>query len=264
VTHYRSPQRLLEELGITEPEDIDIEAIAFHVGALIKYAPLSGCEARVLGAGDRAIITVNEKAPRGRQRFSASHELGHWMHDRNKARFRCTATDFVSAWVSDDPERRANRYGAELLMPTSMIQPRIAGKPLDFATVSTVAEEFSTSLTAAAIRVVELSTLPAMLICNERYRRKWFLRSKDVPTWLWPRDTPTSASVAHDLFASKEKHGASTVIVGAWFGHEDGDRYELHEDARRVGEYVLSLISWPNEEHLLAVIDGRVKSRYEQ
>ena len=62
MTHYRSPQRLLDELGITEPEDIEIEPIAFHVGALIKYAPLMGCEARILGAGDRAIITVNEKA----------------------------------------------------------------------------------------------------------------------------------------------------------------------------------------------------------
>ena len=194
MTHYRSPQRLLDELGITEPEDIDIEAIAFHAGALIKYAPLTGCEARILGAGDRAIITVSEKASRGRQRFSASHELGHWMHDRNKARFRCTAGDFVSAWVSDDPERRANRYGADLLMPTIMIQPRINGKTVDFTTVSSIAEEFSTSLTAAAIRVVELNSLPAMLICTERHRRKWFVRSKDVPTWLWPREAPTTAS----------------------------------------------------------------------
>ena len=263
MTHYRSPLRLLDELGITEPEDIDIEAIAFHAGALIKYAPLTGCEARILGAGDHAIITVNEKAPRGRQRFSASHELGHWMHDRNKARFRCTAGDFVSAWVSDDPERRANRYGADLLMPTTMIQPRMNGKPVDFTTVSSIAEEFSTSLTAAAIRVVELNSLPAMLICTERHRRRWFVRSKDVPTWLWPREAPTNASVAHDLFTSEERHAATNVIVGGWFGHDDGDRYELYEDARRVGNYVLSLLSWPNEDHLLAVMDGRIRIRYQ-
>jgi len=73
---YKAPDAILEELGVREPADLKIEAIAEYCGATIIYAPLEGTEARILGYGDRAIITVNSAAPRGRQRFSGGHELG--------------------------------------------------------------------------------------------------------------------------------------------------------------------------------------------
>ena len=69
VSSYKSPATLLEELGITEPLDIKIEAIAEYCDATIVYEPLKGCEARILGHGDRAIITVNSTSLRERQRF---------------------------------------------------------------------------------------------------------------------------------------------------------------------------------------------------
>ena len=43
-------EQLLQELGITEPEEIDLEAIAYYVGATIKRRPLDGCEARIVGS----------------------------------------------------------------------------------------------------------------------------------------------------------------------------------------------------------------------
>ena len=55
---YR-PNELLEELGITEPEEIELEVIAQHVGATVVVEPLTGTEARLVGSGDKAIITVN-------------------------------------------------------------------------------------------------------------------------------------------------------------------------------------------------------------
>jgi Zn-dependent peptidase ImmA (M78 family) len=84
ASFYKSPASLLDELGIREPEEIAIEAIAEYCGATILYQPLQGAEARIVGHGDRAIITVNEAVPIGRRRFSGAHELGHWMCDRGK------------------------------------------------------------------------------------------------------------------------------------------------------------------------------------
>jgi hypothetical protein len=55
-------ERLLQELGITEPKEIDLEAIAYHVGAHVRRQPLDGCEARIIGCGDRAIITVKARS----------------------------------------------------------------------------------------------------------------------------------------------------------------------------------------------------------
>jgi len=86
----KTPDELLEELGIKEPSQLKIEAIAFHCQAIILYEPLTGCEANIVGKGDRAIITVNSNAIPTRQRFSAGHELGHWMKDRGQSAFGCT------------------------------------------------------------------------------------------------------------------------------------------------------------------------------
>ena len=55
-------ERLLQELGVTSPNEIDLEAIAFHLNATVKYRQLDGCEARIVGAGNRAVITVNNSS----------------------------------------------------------------------------------------------------------------------------------------------------------------------------------------------------------
>ena len=65
---YRSPQTLLYELGITEPHEIDVEAIAYHCGAIVNYRHLDGCSARIIGYGDRAAISVDANSIR-RRRF---------------------------------------------------------------------------------------------------------------------------------------------------------------------------------------------------
>ncbi len=72
----------LDELGITDPSEIDIEAIAFYKGATVKRRPLKGCEARIIGHGDKAIITVSTTSIPERYRFSIGHELGHWFKHR--------------------------------------------------------------------------------------------------------------------------------------------------------------------------------------
>lgn len=78
-------ERLLQQLGVTEPDEIDLEAIAYYVNARVRYRPLDGCEARIIGKGDQAIITVNTNSGYRRKRFSIAHELGHWHHHRGKS-----------------------------------------------------------------------------------------------------------------------------------------------------------------------------------
>lgn len=85
MKHLTPAERLLQELGITEPEEIDLEAIAWHVGAKIKRRKLDGCEARIVGVGGKAIITVNIDSCLVRQQFSIGHEIGHWHHHRGRS-----------------------------------------------------------------------------------------------------------------------------------------------------------------------------------
>jgi len=75
-------ERLLQELGITWPKEIDLEAIAFNLGARVRYRRLEGCEARIIGRNDTATITIGEGCTPRRKRFSLAHEIGHWTHHR--------------------------------------------------------------------------------------------------------------------------------------------------------------------------------------
>lgn len=81
---FRSADALLQDLGITEPDELDLRIIAQHCKATILFQPLEGCAARITGNEERAIITIDSNSRVERQRFSAGHELGHWMLDRGK------------------------------------------------------------------------------------------------------------------------------------------------------------------------------------
>jgi IrrE N-terminal-like domain len=253
TTHYyKSPKVLLNELGITEPQDIRIEGIAQYCGATILYESLTGCEARILGLGDQAFITIRKESSLERQRFSAGHELGHWMRDRGKLAFHCAGTDFTREWQTENSEKRANRYATDLLLPDFMFTPRAKNRPITFASVEALANDFRTSLTATAIRLVELGSFPAMIICSSLQGRCWFMRGEDVPSFLYPVEKPDRDSLAYDLLAGGRRSGPITVYADTWINHRDAHRYKLVEDSRKVsGEVVITLLWWENEQQLL-------------
>src|SRR3984957_4572423 len=159
-----SADKIIKELGISEPTDIDVEAIAQYCGATIVYERLTGCEARIVGNADRAIITVNANSRRGRQRFSAAHELGHWMRDRNQVGFSCKNSLFRSQWGAANPERGANQFAADLLMPLTIFGRYAYSKPITLQGARELACKFDTSLTATTIRLVQQGSFPAMVV----------------------------------------------------------------------------------------------------
>ena len=245
---------LLDELGITQPGEIDVEAIASHCGATVLYECLSGCEARILGVRDRAIITVRADSRRERQRFSVGHELGHWLRDRHRVGFSCTESSFQVEWSSDNPERRANRFAADLLLPQRMFQPTARARSMTFETVRALASSFVTSLTATAIRLVELGSFPAMLVCSGADgKRKWFLQGRDVH--LWPVQEVGRETVAYEMgHGGTPREGPVDVCCDAWIDHPKAARHVLVEDSVPMGsELVLSLLWWKDERQLLAM-----------
>jgi Zn-dependent peptidase ImmA (M78 family) len=247
------PEEILADLGIKEPDDLDIEAIAEHCGATIRYKPLQGCEARIIGYRDRAIITVNANSWRGRQRFSGGHELGHWMNDRGQIAFKCDYENYVRGWWTANPETRANRFATDLLLPLSMFHPRARGLPVTFDSVRRLAEEFKMSLTSTAIRLAEHGGLPAMLVCNRPQQKEWFVASSEVKGRLWPLVRPGQGSAAIHLLGGIGEHkGPTDVRADFWINHPHASRYWIKEDSLRLKEgTVLSLLWWEDEQQLI-------------
>ena len=249
----QTPAEILAELGIREPEDLDIEAIAQHCGATIQYKPLSGCEARIMGLDDAAIITINVNSSVERQRFSGGHELGHWMRDRRTASFQCNEQMFVREWSVDNPEKRANRFASDLLLPAKMFRPLSKGLPITFASVQQLAGVFKMSLSATAIRLVEYGSYPAMLICNSAAGREWYVASSTVEQKLWPVDCPGQLTQAAALLNRRHHaEGPQDVRADHWIKNFRADRYWIKEDSIPwTNQTVLSLIWWEDESQLI-------------
>lgn len=247
------PEQILADLGIRDPEDLDIEAIAEYCGATIRYKPLYGCEARIIGYRDRAIITINADSWRGRQRFSGGHELGHWMCDRDQIAFGCNYENYVRGWSSLTPETRANRFASDLLLPVSMFRPRAHGMPVTFGSVRKLADAFKMSLTSTAIRLVEHGGLASMLVCNSPQKREWFVASPEISGRLWPVARPEEGSVAFSLVSNAIEDKVPTDIrCDRWINHPRAEHYWIKEDSLRLKDgTVLSLLWWEDEKQLL-------------
>ena len=251
----KSAAKLHEELCIEIPEEIDIEAIAQYCDATVKYKALTGCEARLIGNGKEAVITVNESANRPRQRFSIGHELGHWMRDRGKVGYSCTLDDFTGNWThKTNPESLANQFAADLLLPKFMFEPLAKDEEITFSTVSWLADRFQTSGTATAIRLVELGSFPSMLVCISSERRMWFVKNPLIPKKIWPNLTLGSGAIAYKLLKGDGLKTKEPIEVDAdnWIEHPDSSRYVLLEHAKKVTpELVLSLLWWENEQQIV-------------
>ena len=246
MTSLAPAERVLHDLGITVPREIDIEAIAWYLGARIKRCDLDGCEARIIGHHDQAIIRVNSSSHPRRQRFSIGHELGHWHYHRGRM-LVCRSED-IGNRKSGTPEMEcvADAYAADLLLPHYLFVPisRQHAK-LSFRTVRDLGNVFDTSLTATAIRLVESRHSPAVLVCHGPNGRKWFTRSPDVPERWFPRAHLDPESFAFDFLFDQGQEQAHPRLIGAdaWFDRDEAQRYEVREHSvRTANDEILTLL----------------------
>lgn len=234
----KSAEEVIYQRGITTPEDINLEALAMTLGAVVKRRPLIGCEARIIGKNDRAIITVNANSKEERQRFSIGHELGHWQLHRGQ-NFKCSKEDIGNIGdFSKIKEREADSFSADLLMPWFLFKP-IAREfaHADFTTVSHLTSRFNTSLSATATRLIESNLFPAILICHDQKKRQWFKRSKDIPDRWFPQDNLSEESSAFDIVYGRNGSDKkqTKVDASAWFERREAEQYEILEQSISYG-----------------------------
>ena len=251
MTTLRPAERLLQGLGITRPDEIDLEAIAWECGAAVRYRALDQCEATIVGFEKRAIITINNKNLPVRQRFSLGHEIGHWHNDKGKVLF-CGPRDIGNpAHRSLDPEHRADQFASDLILPSYMFGPRIAKlKRLALSDIGEIAEEFSASRTATLIKLVESNRFPIVAVCYGQEKRKWFQRAPMIPDWWFPNDELDHESIAFELLfgGASQSNYPRKIGADAWFHFSGADRYEVREQSFLLpGNEVLTMLVLPED-----------------
>ena len=239
---------IIRDLRILAPDEIALEAIAMHFNVRIFERDLSGCEARIVRQGDKAVISIKKSiSPVGRKRFAIAHELGHFfLHPDTRQLSRCTDADFHEWGYKKREEVEANIFAAELLMPEDIIRPKIVGETPSFNIISKLADDFETTLTATAIRFISLTQEPCALIASDGKTRIWTSCSSGFleDFKLLETDEIHKYSCVGDTPPSLKRAASGAVSAGVWLkGFSATGKENIREESVQIapGLY-LSLI----------------------
>lgn len=251
MTAVPSPaERMLQALGLTEPSEIDLDAIAWTRGAAVNYRPMDGCEATIIGSNRRAVIAVNSRSSPERRRFSLAHELGHWHFHRGRALF-CDKNDVCNFENGAlNPERQADSFASDLILPNYMLLPRLRKmKRPTLAAARELADEFSASLTATLLKMTLSNRFPMAIVCHNRERRRWFERAPMIQRWWFPARALDRQTFAADMLfnGAAEQTFPRKMGADAWFDFDGADRHEVDEQSFLLPEgEVLSILMLPD------------------
>jgi Zn-dependent peptidase ImmA (M78 family) len=114
------------------------------------------------------IVYNNGTESEGRQRFTVAHEFGHYMvHRKLQDEFACNADDIATGERSKrDIEVEADQFASTLLMPYDDFRKQIDGQPISFDLIAHCADRYGVSLTAAALRWIDIAPERTILIAS--------------------------------------------------------------------------------------------------
>lgn len=246
----RRPEELLANCFVDHPDDIDLEVIAFKEGLEVRDEALDGCEASLVGYGNKGIIKVAPGVSPERRRFSIAHEVGHWERHRGQS-FSCRVEERALDKAVRSKEREADDYAAELMMPVNLFTEAIRSikTRVSLGLISDLGKTFRASFPAAAIRYAELSGEPVVLVfTGVGTNRRWSSKSKRVPEHLWLAGQLDSDSFASDLrAAAPDTKRQGKMPAEVWFDCIQEDKYELEEFSLRAQEGIYTLLYLSDE-----------------
>lgn len=227
---------LLDRYGISRPR-FSVEDLAYAEGITIERSALRNVDAWLVRQGvGRGIIRVrDDMEEEGRFRFSIGHELGHWMlHPALSQGFLCTATD-LSDYSRSPQEVEANAFAATLLMPRKWLSPdEWRGDP-SLNMISELAQEFGTTLTAAARRFIEVSNRAVVVVFSSAGKVQWSVKSPRAKAVYIANgsDVPEHSLTLEVLTEMKNPTEPEEVGLSTWLpSWRAGRDAELFEDVR--------------------------------
>lgn len=199
---------------------IPVNDIAFGLDIKsIETRALSGCEGALLTVSNKSkgAIVLKEGDRYERQRFTAAHELGHFLNDGHRpikglSGFQCTKNDMrVREGKRGKPltkyerqELEANVFTAELLMPAYKLQPYLSRSP-SLEHVLDIAKALDVSKEAAANRYVRLHDHSIAIVFSHNNTIRYIAKTDPFPrTLVWnnyalPREVMNATAGLSDI-----------------------------------------------------------------
>ena len=221
----RRADELINQLEISDVEEIDIEAIAMTQNALVIDGGLTGAEARLSRSPKLNFIRVNNaiREP-GRRRFAIAHELGHLLLQQSSQFALCTDKDLIPFYTNSADELEASTFSAALLMPGQFFEPLCRSARPSLQYVAELATDFRVTLTAASSRYIQFCPHRCCLVVSKDGKIRYHRKTKDFGYFITPRETLSPATYAADFFKGERlPEGMNEVQANAWL---EGERID--------------------------------------
>ncbi len=177
---------LREEMGIVGRFDFD--AVLPALGLSVKQVNADGFEGALIRStsGMRGSILIKQSIRENtRKRFTIAHEIGHYALHQEQNRVSCGASD-IEQWQEGDhnPEREADEFASELLLPTPEMTRQMGAQWPSFAVIESCAQTFDVSLMATARKYCDLAVQSCAIVWSEGGVIRWFHPSGNFTYWV--------------------------------------------------------------------------------
>ena len=220
-------KKLIHKYGITSPEHIRLRNIAFKEKAFVTEEHVSRATASLVRSKTGATIRVSPGDRPERQRFSIAHELGHLKlnHVAGQLQKACTSKDMRS-WYKKSIETEANFFASELILPTDLVGGMCDVRDVDFEPVKKIAKIFRTSLTATAMKFVQLNSEKCAFVYSEAGKILWSCKSPDWRPFIQRGKVLDKGTEAHSFFKGDELEKEPVEVrASSWFDNDNADEY---------------------------------------
>jgi Zn-dependent peptidase ImmA (M78 family) len=224
-------RRVLAELDVPDPRLGAIETLADLRGLEVREAALQGARANLVRVGKNGMVTVSQGLTPEERRFAIAHELGHFeLHKSESYLGLCSGDQLITDYETGGTEAEANTFAAEFLMPRQLFQPRTQAREVSWDVPGRLADEFTVTLTAAALRFVELSDERVAVVYSVDGKVKWTRRNRSFGSLIEKGAKLDSYSLAIDAFKGKKLPARpETVETSAWKpGARDDEKLKEH------------------------------------
>jgi Zn-dependent peptidase ImmA (M78 family) len=205
----------------------DLPEIAGRIGLRIQEVDAEAFDGSLVRAleGPKGIVAINQSIREaGRKRFTIAHEIGHYLLPSHRNLENVCTSNMVESWKKglDKPELEANEFAVELLLPAKYVRDPLKLNDPSLSTISQVASEFETSLTATTLRFVSLTDLSCVAVWSQGKSTKWYRRSDAFPLYLSKEVLPCGGSIAHRLFEGRDAPGDFVEVpLDSWLDQRD-------------------------------------------
>lgn len=212
----------------------DLSELAHKVGLEICEVESEGFEGALVRIPNKPTGIVAVKASirePGRKRFTIAHELGHYiLPGHGELDSVCKSRD-IESWGRGVPDQEvdANRFAAELLIPSTQVASLLRQESATVVVAKKISANFQTSLTAAAVKCVDVTDEQCALVVSDAGIIQWWWPGSQFRAYIKGKGTEVNIeSLASDLFnGPQEREQDGAVPADAWLaGHVSGKVWE--------------------------------------